>query len=132
MTDSSADRLRIAIIQALEPTPDGQDLESIHAGLNRGRRDLSLLPQVSALVTGGYIEKCAGSPRSTSNAAVCAGHRRSQPVRFRLTAAGQMLLETVRETNPTLVSQPIKRKNVDEDGRDDEAELVVGSESEHD
>ena len=122
MIDHSADRLRIAIILALETTPEGQDLESIHAGLSRGRRDLSLLPQVSALVTGGYIEKCSYATRSTSNAAIGAGHRRSQPVRFRLTTAGQSLLTSVRMANPALVSQPIKREAIDEDGRGDEAE----------
>ncbi len=128
--NDSADRLRIAIIQALEPTPEGQDLESIHLGLNRGRRDLSLLPQVSALVTGGYIEKCAGSSRATSNSAVGAGHRRNQPVTFRLTLAGQTLLKTVRETNPSLVSQPIKRPIIQDEAREDEAELARESELE--
>ena len=127
MNDTAADRLRISIIQALEPTPDGQDLESIHVGLNRGRRDLSLLPQVSALVTGGYIEKCSGSSRATSNHAVGAGHRRSQPVTFRLTPAGQTLLNTIREANPSLVSQPSRRPVVvQDDAREYETELERG------
>nr|MBA3710755.1 hypothetical protein [Planctomycetota bacterium] len=100
MNPLDAQQLKLSIIQALEQTPDGQNLETIHETIHRPRRDLTVLPQVSALVTGGLIEKVAPARTDTANQAIGAKSRRpSGPphsVRFRLTQDGRSMLAEAR------------------------------------
>ncbi|MBA2482339.1 MAG: hypothetical protein H0V44_16875 [Planctomycetes bacterium] len=102
MNTTDAQQLKLSIIQALELAPDGQNLDSIHETIHRARRDLTVLPQISALVTGGLIEKVAHpADADTANRPV-ANARRVTPrpahsVRFRLTSDGRSLLASARD-----------------------------------
>jgi len=108
MSDTPApDALRLQILNALEPASDGQDLSVIHLLLNRSRRDTSMLPVMGALVSGGYLEKVSQPAVSSANAPIGGSRQRRAgppaPIRFRLTAAGRMLLRDERAHAPAPV-----------------------------
>jgi len=106
----TSEALRLQILNALEPASDGQDLTVIHLLLNRSRRDTSMLPVMGALVTGGYLEKVSTSPEHSPNGPLTASRQRRHgppsPVRFRLTAAGRLLLQDARHASPPAASLP--------------------------
>lgn len=93
---TQAEALRQQILRTLEQAGE-QDLAAIHTLLNRPQKDVSLLPIVGSLVSGGFLEKVT-TPRASPfpNAPVSAAQPRrgSQPVpvRFRLTDQGRELL----------------------------------------
>jgi hypothetical protein len=99
-----SDALRLQILSALEPTSDGQDLSVIHMLLNRSRRDTSMLPVMGALVSGGFLEKVSAANANSPNAPLNGSRQRRaggppQPVRFRLTEAGRILLQDARQSS---------------------------------
>ncbi len=89
--------LRQAILSALAQTGAEQDLASIHTLLNRPQKDITLLPVVGSLVTGGYLEKVTSKTSPYPNAPVGSSPRQRSgqpsPVRFRLTEQGRELLK---------------------------------------
>ena len=127
MIPTDVQQLKLSIIQALELAPEGQNLETIHETIHRPRRDLTVLPQVSALVTGGLIEKVVPPRTDTTNRTIGAGSRRpSGPphsVRFRLTQDGRSVLEHARQSGecPKLVeAAPAGKTYVDYADRENE------------
>jgi hypothetical protein len=97
MTDATqSEALRQQILRTLEQAGE-QDLAALHQLLNRPQKDVTILPIVGGLVSGGFLEKVTTpKPSPFPNAPVSAAPQRrgSQPVpvRFRLTEQGRELL----------------------------------------
>jgi hypothetical protein len=119
MTDPMpTEQLRQQILRTLEQAGE-QELAAIHTLLNRPQKDVSILPVVGGLVSGGYLEKVT-TPRPSPfpNSPVSADRQRrgSQPVpvRFRLTDQGRELLRAA-GIAPAPVAAPIGFDGGDED-----------------
>jgi hypothetical protein len=97
MTDANqSETLRQQILRTLEQAGE-QDLAALHQMLNRPQKDVTILPIVGGLVSGGFLEKVTTpKPSPFPNAPVSAAQQRRSsqpvPVRFRLTDQGRELL----------------------------------------